>query len=189
MSATRQAWNPWRAKAPRRRRGSLGACRADLVRARALIQAPFQASGRHAAADWRAPAASRVSRAGVRGRCRRRYDLQRLGPAQAPAPRDRRSSTCHRLHPDRGVFRPGWRPPRTPGSRSPGPATSVSQWSRVVARVNAAGTVNTRGAAQGEDPVELGEAQVETDDIPSGQRPRRALTTISSPGASRRGLG
>ena len=56
--------------------------------------------------------------------------------------------------------------PRSTGSRSPAPARSTSQWSRVVGSVNALGHGDHLGAAHGEDPVQLGEAQVVADAHP-----------------------
>ena len=53
---------------------------------------------------------------------------------------------------------------------------STSQWSRPVRSVKAEGTVITRAPAQGEDPVELGEAEVVTDGQPD-------LHPVASPSA------
>ena len=67
---------------------------------------------------------------------------------------------------------------RSTGSRSRGRGRSTSQWSRVVASVNALGHGDHLGAANREDPVQLGEADVVADAHPEPRaRPPSSETT------------
>ena len=155
----------------RPRRGSAGACPPGaLARPErslpALTRAPPRASGRPPGGGWRAPAAARGSRC---WRSRSSSATMWPSPSGACASTTPHGSTIIERPPE--CWPPGcaptWLAAITNAWFSIARArSSVSQWSRVVASVKAAGTRDHARAAHGEDPVELGEAQVVADRQP-----------------------
>ena len=135
----------------RRRRGSCrrlsaaacGAC-VDRHQARPL--------GRARAGGWRATAARARMRA-CASRSRSAVDVAlavgRAARARGPTGRRSCERPPERMPPAR-ARRSGWRRRRRPGPRSRGRAARISQWSRVVASVKAAGTARIARAAHGE---------------------------------------
>ena len=115
------------------------------------------------AGGWPARAACGGSRPGARGRARRATKVSVSGACASTTPH---GSTIIERPPERmpGACSPTWLAATTNAWSSIARArSSTSQWSRVVASVNAAGTAITRAPLHREDPVELGEAQVVTD--------------------------
>ena len=159
----------------RPRRGSAAACRpppgcafVDHQRSRrpGVGRRPAVGERRELGAD----PLERGSRSSV---ARRRRPCR--APGRGPRPTDRRSSTA-RPSGRPGGWRPIWLAATTNAWFSIARArSSVSQWSRVVASVKAAGTSRIASPAQREDPVELGEADVVADaqtELGAAGRPR-----------------
>ena len=131
------------------------------------------ASRRRRGGGWRARAATRGSAPGRRGRGRRRRSTPRRAPSPARRPRGRRSSSGRRSCSAAAPRRPGSAAMTKTWFSIARARSSTSQWSRPVARGEGRRDGDQAGAAHGEDPVELGEAQVVTDGQPD-RRARRA---------------
>ena len=165
---TRAVWKPWRAKT------RMAASR--MIRR--LSAALTRAIRRATSAGWRGGAAARAARRGCaaarRGRGRRRRGSRRRAPGRGRRPRGRRS--CCRP-PER--MPPGcspiWFAATTNACCSIARArTRTSQWSRVVASVNALGTASA--SALGVERLEQRrEAQVVTDGQARRSRPSAVL--------------
>ena len=174
------------------RRGSGGAGR----RGGAFAAQPGAAPRSRPAVGLRAPVGERRQRgahplAARRGRGRRRRSTRASGACgehHAPGVDDHRAPV--------GVGSAA--APRRPGSAATTKAwfsiararSSTSQWSRPVSRVKAAGTVSSRAPRSGEDPVQLGEAQVVADaepDLDARRRRRRRRSPRRAARARTRG--
>ena len=86
-------------------------------------------------------------------------------------PTGRRSSSGRRSRSAAAPRRPGWRATTNAWFSIARARSSTSQWSLPVSSVNAEGTVITVAPRDGEDPVELREAQVVADGQPERRRP------------------
>ena len=113
----------------------------------------------------------RGSRPAARGRGRRRRSPRRRRPARAPRPTGRRSPSARRSRSAAAPCRTGSAASTNAWFSIARARSRTSQWSRPVAAVNADGTVSSAGAAHGEDPVELGEAEVVADAEPEPRAP------------------
>ena len=126
------------------------------------------------AAGWPAREASREPAPARRGRGRRRRSTPRRAPRRGPRPTGRRSSSVRRSG-SAAAPRPTWFGAMTKAWFSIARARSrTSQWSLPVSRVKADGTRDDGRAAHGEDPVELGKAQVVADGHPERDPRQRA---------------
>ena len=145
---------------------------------RALHQAPASAARarrRRPGGGWRAPAAPRGSAPGRRGRDRRRRSTPRRGRSPGRRPRGRRSPSA-RSESKCGGASPTWsggededRVLDRPGAQQHLPVVAAG------GRGEGGGDGDQAGAADREDPVQLGEAQVVTDGQPerAARRPAR----------------
>ena len=163
---------------PHRRRQDLAALLFGVLRARAAAPAASAGCSNRlllgpavglARGGWPARAGSSGSPARARGRPRPARSPRRPGPAPARSPTGRRSSNARRSAARRGGARTGWRRSRTAGSRSPWPAAAPPSGRGWWRSVKAAGTVISCGPLHGEDPVQLGEAQVVADRQPQAR--------------------
>ena len=131
---TRQALKPWRANtrtAASRIMRRLSAAAVARVRPSGVDLRAGGWPARAAAArmrSWRSRSRSAITWVSRVGRLRE-HDAPRVDDHRAPAGPDAAA----------GARRSGWRRRRTPGSRSRARAAAISQWSRVVASVNARG--------------------------------------------------